>query len=90
MKLSRVKKVISKDLFINHQEGLSIRLAGVIAKQCNIYNSDVFVSDGETEVSGKSIYELITLALPFGSKVNVKAVGDDASEAIHSLENIIS
>ena len=53
------------------------------------FHSNVRVTYNGTEVDGKSVLDLITLALPEGSTVRVRAEGPDAAKAMHALEELI-
>jgi phosphocarrier protein HPr len=53
------------------------------------FHSNVRVSYDGTEVDGKSVLDLMTLAPPEGSTVRVRAEGPDAAEAMHALEQLM-
>jgi phosphocarrier protein HPr len=53
------------------------------------FHSNVRVTYNGTEVDGKNVLDLITLALPEGSTVRVRAEGPDAAKAMHALEELI-
>ena len=52
------------------------------------FHSSVRVRYNGTEVDGKSVLDLMTLAPPEGSTVRVRAEGPDAVEAIHAVEQL--
>src|SRR6266446_3147263 len=51
--------------------------------------SDVRVACNGKDVDGKSVLDLMTLSLPEGSTVRVRAEGPDAAKAMHALEELI-
>ena len=53
------------------------------------FQSNVRVGYNGTEVDGKNVLDLMTLAPPEGSKVRVRAEGPDAVEAIHAVEQLV-
>jgi len=53
------------------------------------FESNVRVSYDGKEVDGKSVLDLMTLALPEGSTVHVRAEGPDAAKAMHALEQLM-
>ncbi len=53
------------------------------------FHSNVRVGYNGTEVDGKSVLDLMTLAPPEGSTVWVRAEGPDAAEAMHALEQMM-
>jgi phosphocarrier protein HPr len=53
------------------------------------FRSDVRVAYNGTEVNGKSVLDLMTLAPTEGSTVRIRAEGPDAAKAMHALEQLI-
>jgi phosphocarrier protein HPr len=52
------------------------------------FHSKVRVAYNGTEVDGKNVLDLMTLAPPEGSTLQVIAEGPDAREAMHALEEL--
>ena len=53
------------------------------------FQSNVRVRYNGTEVDGKSVLDLMTLCPPDGARVQIRAEGSDAVEAIHALDELI-
>ena len=53
------------------------------------FHSNVRVGYDGKEVDGKNVLDLMTLALPEGSTVRVRAEGPDAAEAMRAVEQLI-
>ena len=53
------------------------------------FHSNVRVGYDGTEVDGKNVLDLMTLAAPEGSTVRVRAEGPDAAKAMHALEQLM-
>ena len=53
------------------------------------YRSDIFVTKDGTEVNGKSIMGLMTLAAEFGSTLHLRIVGADAEGAAAALADLV-
>lgn len=81
--------LIEKKLTIQNEQGLHARPAAIFVQIANKYESDIVVRKGKQEVNGKSIMGLLTLAAEKGAKLNIKANGPDAKEAIEELEKVI-
>ena len=81
--------LIEKKLTIQNKQGLHARPAAIFVQIANKYESDIVVRKGKQEVNGKSIMGLLTLAVEKGAKLNIKANGPDAKEAIEELERVI-
>jgi len=81
--------LIEKKLTIQNEQGLHARPAAIFVQIANKYESNIIVRKGKQEVNGKSIMGLLTLAAEKGAKLNIKANGPDAKEAIEELEEVI-
>ncbi|PIV38846.1 MAG: HPr family phosphocarrier protein [Candidatus Omnitrophica bacterium CG02_land_8_20_14_3_00__42_8] len=81
--------MIEKKLTIQNEQGLHARPAAIFVQIANKYESNIIVRKGKQEVNGKSIMGLLTLAAEKGAKLNIKANGPDAKEAIEELEEVI-
>jgi phosphocarrier protein HPr len=80
----------SKDVTIVNKYGLHARPAAEFVKLANKFASEVWVKKDETEVSGKSIMGVMMLAAECGSTIRIRANGDDSSEAIQALSDLIT
>ena len=74
---------------IINRAGLHARPAAEIVKLAAKYASDITVIRDELEVNGKSIMGVMMLAAECGSKLQLKAEGPDATEALDALEKLI-
>ena len=82
-------KEISRELVVSNKLGVHARPAAMFVKIANRFSSDIFVEkDGET-INGKSIMGLMMLAAGPGSKLRVKATGDDAMQALNEIEALL-
>ena len=81
--------LVKKDLLITNKLGIHARPAAMFVKTANRFACDVFIEkDGET-INGKSIMGLMMLAAGPGSKLTVRAQGQDASQAVDEIEALI-
>ena len=53
------------------------------------FYSDIRVGYNGTEVDGKSVLELMTLAPPEGTKVWIRIEGPDAADAMHAVDQFV-
>lgn len=81
--------VVIKQLTVKNKTGLHARPAALFVQVANRFDSEIIVIKGKTEVNGKSIMGILMLAAGRGSKISIKAEGDDAEEAVMELEKII-
>jgi len=82
-------KTFTKEMVVINKLGIHARPAALFVKTANQFAADIFVEkDGET-VNGKSIMGLMMLAAGPGSRLRVKAEGDDAARALGELEGLV-
>jgi phosphocarrier protein HPr len=82
-------KALTKELLVTNKLGIHARPAALFVKTANQFVADIYVEkDGET-VNGKSIMGLMMLAAGPGSRLRVKAEGDDAARALGELEGLV-
>jgi len=74
---------------IKNADGLHMRPAMQFVDVANQFDCDISVSNGETDVDGKSIMQMSMLAATVGSKLNIKAEGADAHQAIDALRKLV-
>lgn len=82
--------MIVKQLEIRNKLGLHARAAAKLVHTAARFRSDVKVRKGTEEVDAKSILGILLLAAAQGSTITVTANGDDESEALQSIEHLIS
>ncbi|HEX2095044.1 MAG TPA: HPr family phosphocarrier protein [Longimicrobiaceae bacterium] len=75
---------------ILNKYGLHARPAAEFVKLANRFVAEVWVTKDEVEVNGKSIMGVMMLAAERGSRVDIRARGDDAREAVEALADLIA
>ncbi|UCF42172.1 MAG: HPr family phosphocarrier protein [Gemmatimonadota bacterium] len=75
---------------IQNRLGLHARPAAEFVKLAGKYRSEISVGKDGMWVNGKSIMGVMTLAAEFGSRVTVRAEGDDAGPAVEALVACLS
>ncbi len=70
---------------IRNKLGLHARAAALLVKTANHFASEVTVETDGIEVNGKSIMGILMLAASKGTRITLKAEGEDAREAIRTL-----
>ena len=76
-------------LTINHEVGLHARPASMFVQTAAKYTAVIEVTFGETTVNAKSILAILTLGAQKGAEIVISAEGDDAPEALNSLEELV-
>jgi phosphocarrier protein len=74
---------------IKNADGLHMRPAMQFVDIANQFDSDITVSNDQTNVNGKSIMEMSMLAATCGTRLTIKTEGPDAQEAIIALQELV-
>jgi len=82
--------LITKKVIIRNKLGLHARPAAMFVQIANKYDCEINVKRGNSEINGKSIMGILTLAANKGSKILLKAEGPDAESAVAELERLLS
>jgi len=80
---------VEKKVVIKNKSGLHARPAALFVQIANKYDSEISVRKGKQIVNGKSIMGILMLAAEKGSKITLKANGDDAGYALKELEELL-
>lgn len=80
---------VSREVKIENQYGLHARPATKFVELANKFQSDILVTKDEQEVNGKSIMGMLMLGAEGGTTLLIKALGDDAAEAIEKLVELV-
>lgn len=79
----------SRRVTIRNELGLHARAATRLVECANRYASEIWLSNEQRRVDGKSILGLLTLAAGPGMSVVIETQGDDASDALSALSSLI-
>lgn len=83
------ESVYEIEVEIKNAEGLHMRPAMQFVDLAGKFDSDIHVSNEEQSVDAKSIMQMTMLAATCGTKLRIKAEGDDAREAIEALHELV-
>ncbi|HIE11673.1 MAG TPA: HPr family phosphocarrier protein [Kiritimatiellae bacterium] len=81
--------MVERELTIRNKLGIHARPAALFVKTAGRFMSDITVEKDGNRVSGKSIMGLMTLEGYQGSKLRLRAEGEDAEEAIQALAELV-
>jgi len=82
-------KMVEKEVELVNEVGLHIRPASMLVEVANKFKSDVWIEKDGQEANGKSIMSILLLCAEKGSKVNIKAEGPDATQAVEALVRVV-
>jgi phosphocarrier protein HPr len=81
--------MIEKEVLIRNKLGLHARAAVKFVNMANRYGASVKIIKDNTEIDGKSILGILTLAATQGSTVLLRVSGKEEEEAIAALTALI-
>ncbi len=74
---------------ILHRLGMHLRAGAELVRTASRFKSRILVSNGGLPVNAKSLLELLTLGAIYGTVLEFSADGDDASEAIRAISELL-
>ena len=74
---------------IENRLGLHARAAAKVVHMANKYRSEIFIATDEEQVNAKSILGLLTLAATKGTRISVRAEGDDEGAAVSAIVQLL-
>ncbi len=80
---------VEQEVGIINKYGLHARPAMQFVELANKYGSKIEVSNGSLKVDAKSIMSVMRLAATKGTVLRIVADGDDASQAVASLVQLV-
>ena len=83
------KHSVTKELVVSNKNGIHARPAAMFVKTASQFECSVFVEKDGEKVNGKSIMGLMMLAAGPGSRLTVRAEGNDAGQAVAQLEELL-
>ncbi|MEE9515925.1 MAG: HPr family phosphocarrier protein [Candidatus Adiutricales bacterium] len=90
MKVKNKESGIDKELVIRNSLGLHARAAARIVELASQYESFISLEKDGNVVDAKSVLSLLTLECPMGSKVLLRAEGEDSRAAVEALTDLIT
>ncbi len=83
------KKVHETSVQIKNPQGLHMRPAMQFVDLANRFAAQVLVSNGQATADGKSIMQMSMLAATCGTRLTIRATGEDADKAVDALRDLV-
>lgn len=83
------RTVEEKRFEIVNRLGLHARAAAALVQTAQKFRSEVHIEKDGLSVNGKSIMGLLMLAAAKGTMIGVRAEGEDASEAMRAISDLV-
>jgi phosphocarrier protein len=80
---------VVRSVKVANRLGLHARPAAEFVKTASRFDAAIMVSRDDTEVNGKSILGVMTLAAECGSTLELRADGHDAEAAVSALADLL-
>jgi len=84
-----VNKSVEREFTVRSELGLHARPAGEFVIMAGRFESEISVGNGREWVDGRSVLSLLSLAAGRGVELRVRAIGEDAEEAVSALGALI-
>lgn len=78
-----------KDVVVQNQVGLHARPATFFIQRANEFKSSIWVEKEERRVNAKSLLGVLSLGILGGTAIRIIADGQDETEAVDSLVNLV-
>jgi phosphocarrier protein len=80
---------VREEVVLANTYGLHARPASRFVQLANTFESVIYLGKEGREVNAKSIMEVMLLGAERGTRLSLRAVGKDASEAVPALAGLI-
>ncbi len=77
--------MVEKEVVVKNKLGLHARPSALFVRKASKFKSDIKLIKDDVEVNGKSIMGLMMLAAEMGSKIIIRADGEDEEKALEAL-----
>ncbi|MCL2842888.1 MAG: HPr family phosphocarrier protein [Oscillospiraceae bacterium] len=81
--------MVAKRATLTNQVGLHARPATFFIQKANEFKSSIWIEREERRVNAKSLLGVLSLGVVKGGEIDIIADGDDASEAVETLCELI-
>ena len=81
--------MVSRTVTLINKLGLHARAAAKFVQVASGFDCEINIKRGTREVSGKSIMGVMMLAVAKGTEIEIIAHGNDAMQALKTLENLV-
>ena len=80
---------VEREFVVKNELGLHARPAGRFVSMAGRFRAEVSVSRGDEWVSGRSVLSLLSLAAGPGTRLRIRASGEDAVAAVEALGQLL-
>ncbi len=81
--------MVSKTVILKNKAGLHLRPAHGFVKAMERYPAEITICYDGKAVNGKSILQLMTACIPYGSRLTVICSGEEEETALHTAAALL-
>ena len=81
--------IYEKEAVLKNSRGLHARPAALLVSTAKEFKANITLSKENDTVNAKSIMGVLMLAAPSGTKIHIRAEGEDAELAVEKLYELI-
>ena len=81
--------MISKEIVVRCESGLHNKQATYFVQKANEFDSSIYLESDNRKMNAKSLLGIMSLGIITGATVTLSADGNDAQDAIKSLEALL-
>lgn len=82
--------MVFKEIVIRNKSGLESKQAALLIQKASNYKSTIWIEKEERKANAKSLLGLLALSIACGTKVVIRAEGDDEDVAVKGLDTYLS
>ena len=83
--------MVEKRVTVNNPLGIHARPSALIVRSAAKFKSEIYFSKGDVDrINGKSIMGVMMLAAEQGSEILIEAEGEDATQAVEILAQLLA
>ena len=79
----------SRSVTVENEQGLHMRPAYLFAETASKFQSEIEVVKDDLRIDGKSVLSILTLGASKGTRLELKATGPDAQQAVEALTQLL-
>jgi len=83
-----ISELIQKEITLTNRLGLHARPAAMVVQLASKFKSEIKLKKEDVEVNAKSIMGVMMLAAEMGSKIFIRAEGEDEAQAVEALAEL--
>lgn len=81
---------VEREVEIVNKQGLHARPVMRLADLLANYQADIRISKGDRTADPRSVFDMMLLEAPMGSRLKIVGRGDDAAQAIDAIAKLIA